>query len=99
MSRMIALHVVVPPDVRDRKSTRLELQSQSNLVCRLLLEKKKGRARALDQRGCEEPGHRDGQAEPRRLVSVRFPPLSHAYLPRLASLCVCRALRCRGHVA
>src|SRR5688572_31776011 len=25
----------------DRKSTRLELQSQSNLVCRLLLEKKK----------------------------------------------------------
>src|SRR2546430_12464215 len=26
---------------RDRKSTRLKLQSQSNLVCRLLLEKKK----------------------------------------------------------
>src|SRR2546427_8826704 len=26
----------------DRKSTRLNLQSQSNLVCRLLLEKKKG---------------------------------------------------------
>src|SRR2546430_6194834 len=25
----------------DRKSTRLELQSQSNIVCRLLLEKKK----------------------------------------------------------
>src|SRR2546430_6334181 len=28
-------------DGRDRKSTRLKLQSQSNLVCRLLLEKKK----------------------------------------------------------
>src|SRR2546430_6416684 len=27
--------------IQDRKSTRLELQSQSNLVCRLLLEKKK----------------------------------------------------------
>src|SRR5256886_7317525 len=26
---------------QDRKSTRLKLQSQSNLVCRLLLEKKK----------------------------------------------------------
>src|SRR2546430_3461045 len=30
-----------PGDDRDRKSTRSELQSQSNLVCRLLLEKKK----------------------------------------------------------
>src|SRR2546430_9940823 len=27
--------------LQDRKSTRLKLQSQSNLVCRLLLEKKK----------------------------------------------------------
>src|SRR2546427_2400364 len=30
---------------RDRKSTTSELQSQSNLVCRLLLEKKKNRIR------------------------------------------------------
>src|SRR2546430_12613986 len=31
----------VPPHDPDRKSTRLNSQSQSNLVCRLLLEKKK----------------------------------------------------------
>src|SRR2546430_11916608 len=30
-----------PGDAQDRKSTTSELQSQSNLVCRLLLEKKK----------------------------------------------------------
>src|SRR2546430_7375182 len=30
-----------PGRAEDRKSTRLKLQSQSNLVCRLLLEKKK----------------------------------------------------------
>src|SRR2546427_9957685 len=31
----------IPLAAEDRKSTRPELQSQSNLVCRLLLEKKK----------------------------------------------------------
>src|SRR5687767_15657839 len=40
--RKMVWPVVVSPvkEIRDRKSTR-ELQSQSNLVCRLLLEKKK----------------------------------------------------------
>src|SRR2546430_7093694 len=36
-----ALRLNVCASRRDRKSTRLKLQSQSNLVCRLLLEKKK----------------------------------------------------------
>src|SRR2546427_6194978 len=35
-----------PRQKLDRKSTRLNSQSQSNLVCRLLLEKKKKRNRA-----------------------------------------------------
>src|SRR5688572_31412353 len=33
--------------LRDRKSTRLNSQSQSNLVCRLLLEKKKKKKKNL----------------------------------------------------
>src|SRR2546426_3724941 len=36
---------------RDRKSTRSELQSPCNLVCRLLLEKKKERDRTVDGEG------------------------------------------------
>src|SRR2546430_10223559 len=44
-----------------------ELQSQSNLVCRLLLEKKKSRVRGCtaeprDPRGCVESHLRDGTA-------------------------------------
>src|SRR2546430_12361557 len=49
----------------DRKSTRPELQSQSNLVCRLLLEKKKQRTdRAI-------------YATRRRLKCVRLLSLHH----------------------
>ena len=37
-----AFLMIEPPEThRDRKSTRSELQSRSDLVCRLLLEKKK----------------------------------------------------------
>src|SRR2546430_13050081 len=39
-----------PIKVRDRKSTTSELQSQSNLVCRLLLEKKKICCKILSSR-------------------------------------------------
>src|SRR2546427_9233652 len=39
-----------PPGEPDRKSTRLKLQSQSNLVCRLLLEKKKKKQQTYDYR-------------------------------------------------
>src|SRR2546422_1993333 len=49
------------PQGRDRKSTRLKLQSRLHLVCRLLLEKKKvvhlrdgGRRRACGQTGRDE---------------------------------------------
>src|SRR3712207_7351852 len=49
------LHVLVAPrhgpvdlaSRRDRKSTRLELQSRQYLVCRLLLEKKKKNIRCM----------------------------------------------------
>src|SRR2546430_6584876 len=37
----VPVRFTVTQPARDRKSTRPELQSQSNLVCRLLLEKKK----------------------------------------------------------
>src|SRR2546430_3336938 len=40
-----ALHVADPPGARSEEHTS-ELQSQSNLVCRLLLEKKKKKIRA-----------------------------------------------------
>src|SRR5256886_9993732 len=39
--RLAQLRLVAEHRNLDRKSTRLNLQSQSNLVCRLLLEKKK----------------------------------------------------------
>src|SRR5258706_6003327 len=34
-------NLILPRAIQDRKSTRLKLQSLTNLVCRLLLEKKK----------------------------------------------------------
>src|SRR6516165_11912044 len=40
-SRGAAAEIIVQCRAPDRKSTRLNSQSQSNLVCRLLLEKKK----------------------------------------------------------
>src|SRR5256886_12656693 len=42
----------------DRKSTRLNFQSQSNLVCRLLLEKKKWRSRTRGTPGGTPPSRR-----------------------------------------
>src|SRR5205085_10447493 len=44
VGRRQSLHFT-QPKCTDRKSTRPELQSQSNLVCRLLLEKKKKKRR------------------------------------------------------
>src|SRR5688572_31612635 len=43
-AELVAIALTGAVAQRDRKSTRLELQSQSNLVCRLLLEKKNKRA-------------------------------------------------------
>src|SRR5690625_6892581 len=52
--------LLVTPSHRDRKSTRLKLQSRGHLVCRLLLEKKKRAQTSAEVRSQHGNVHRGG---------------------------------------
>src|SRR2546430_8677963 len=73
----------------DRKSTRPELQSQSNLVCRLLLEKKNMQPRGPDPRtvvlccsplpSATDSSHRHHGLTPALHVNAVSPPAQHLF--------------------
>src|SRR2546430_10877886 len=70
---------------RDRSEEHTsELQSQSNLVCRLLLEKKKNKQRQRYFGRCEDPEPRQWPARP-RLYRKRHRWLHDRYDPQVAS--------------